>query len=226
MASKGNTRHIRRLASTRYMKIGRKTSKYVSKPMAGRHRGDSSIALITVLKEKIMKSTTREIKYLLNKGAVEVNGKVVRIERYPVGFGDLIYLKPSGETYKVTSGKNGAFAIEKEEKAGKQLFRVIGKHTVRGGKVAVRIHDGRIFNYKDNKIKVNDSVVLGKNGIDKIIAMEKGKECYVMNGTHATEKGEIVEINKGTALRDATVKIKGSNGEFETLLRNVMVVGE
>ena len=77
MASKGNTRHIRRLASSRYMKIGRKTSKYVIKPRAGRHNGDASIALITALKERIFDGSTREMKYALNNSYIEVNGKVV-----------------------------------------------------------------------------------------------------------------------------------------------------
>ena len=227
MAAKGNTRHIRRLASSRYMKIGRKTSKYVAKPTAGRHNGMASIALVTVLKEKIMQSTTRDIRYLLNNNAVEINGKTVKRERYPVGFGDFIHLKPSKETYKVVSGKNGTFNIEKIKESEKQIFKVVGKHTVAGGKLAVRIQDGRIFNCNDSKINVNDSVTLGKKGgIDKVIPMEKGRECYVINGTHSSEKGKIAEIVKGTASRDATVRISGSNGEFETLLRNVMVIGE
>jgi ribosomal protein S4E len=62
MASKGNTRHIRRLASTRYMKIERKSSKYVAKPMAGRHNSKSNIALTTVLKEKMMDATSRDVR--------------------------------------------------------------------------------------------------------------------------------------------------------------------
>jgi small subunit ribosomal protein S4e len=226
MAAKGNTRHIRRLASSRYMKIGRKRSKYVAKPMAGRHNGMANIALVTVLKEKIMQSTTRDVRYLLNKGSVEINGKAVREEKYPVGFGDLIHLKQSKETYKVVSGKNGTFDLEKAEESAGQLFKVVGKHSIRGGKLAVRIQDGRIFGCRESKINVNDSVLLGKKGIEKIIPMEKGRECYVMNGTHSSEKGKIMEIAKGTALRDATVKINGNNGEFETLLRNVMVIGE
>lgn len=225
MASKGNTRHIRRLASTRYMKIERKASKYVAKPMAGRHNSKSNIALVTVLKEKMMDSTSRDVRYLLNRGDIEVNGKVVKEERYPLGFGDLVHLKPTGESYRIASGKYGVFALEKIEH-GKhmQVFKVIGKYVAKGGKFSVRLHDGSVV-AADNKVRVNDSVVLGGKGIEKIMSLETGRECYVINGTHASESGRIKEIKRGGMLRDPTVRIEGSSGEFETLLKNIMVTG-
>ncbi len=226
MASKGNTRHIRRLAATRYMKIGRKISKYVAKPLAGRHNSGSNIALVTVLKEKVMEATTHEIRFVMNKGEVEVNGKAVREERYPVGFGDVIHLKPTAESYKVVSGKGGTFALEKAEHGKhKQAFKVIGKYTTRKGGVEIRLHDGRTVK-ADNKVRVNDSVVLGKNGVEKVIGLGAGAYCYVISGTHASESGRIKEITKGTMLRNPSVRIEGSSGEFETLVRNIMVTGE
>jgi small subunit ribosomal protein S4e len=225
MASKGNTRHIKRLASSRYMKISRKTAMYVAKPMAGRHTSRSNIALTTVLKEKIMDATSHDVRYLLNRNEVEVNGKPVREEKYPVGFGDIISLKASGESYRVSSGRGGAFELEKMDPKHRQTFKVIGKYVAKGGKISVRLHDGSVF-AADNKVKVNDSVVIGKKGIEKVIGLESGKPCFVISGTHASESGKIKEIMKGTMLRDPTVKIEGSSGEFETLLRNIMVIGE
>ncbi|HUB92594.1 MAG TPA: S4 domain-containing protein [Candidatus Saccharimonadales bacterium] len=226
MASKGNTRHIKRLASSRYMKIGRKTAMYVAKPLAGRHSSRSNIALTTVLKEKLMDATSRDVRYLLNNREVEVNGKAVKEEKYPVGFGDMIHLRPSGESYKVVSGKGGSFALEKADHAKhKQTFKVIGKYVAKGGRILVRLHDGRSF-AADNKVKVNDSVVIGKKGIEKVIPLGSGKACYVISGTHASESGKIKEIAKGSMMRDPTVRIEGSSGEFETLLRNIMVTGE
>ncbi len=229
MASKGNTRHIRRLASSRYMKIGRKTSKYVIKPKAGRHRGDSSIALITVLKERIFDGSSREMRYALNNSYIEVNGKAVKDGKFPVGFGDVIHIKPSAEHYKAVSYKDGSFAVEKIEHARhKQIFKVIGKFTAKAGKEMVRLHDGRVL-AAEHKVKVNDSVALGKKGIEKVIPLEVGGMCYVINGTHASETGRIKEVSKGTMLRNPTVKIESTgegSQEFETLLRNIMVMGE
>lgn len=225
MASKGNTRHIRRLASTRYMKLNRKASKYVAKPMAGRHSARNSISLTTVLKEKVMDATSRDIRYLLNRGEIEVNGKQIKEERYPIGFGDMVHLKPSKETYRVTAAKYGAFSLEKAGEKHRQAFKVIGKHVARKGRISIRLHDGSVV-MADNKVKVNDSVILGKKGVEKVIPLEPGRNCYVVNGTHASESGKIKEITKGTMLRDATVRIEGSAGEFETLLKNVMVTGE
>jgi ribosomal protein S4E len=135
-------------------------------------------------------------------------------------------LKPTGETYKVSSGKNGNFALEKvDHEKHKQVFKVVGKYVTKGGKISIRLHDGSVLS-ADNKVKVNDSVVIGKKGVEKVFPLGEGKNCYVINGTHASESGKIKEISKGSMLRDRTVKIEGSSGEFETLLRNIMVVGE
>ena len=164
MAAKGNTRHIRRLASSRYMKIGRKRSKYVAKPDAGRHTLGTSISLETVLKEKLMDATSREIKYALNRGDVEVNGKAVREMKYPIGFGDIVHVKPSGEIYRVVSGKAGIFAVEKADRKEGRTLKIIGKYVAKKGKAFIRLHDGSVME-SDGKAKVNDSVVLGSKGM-------------------------------------------------------------
>ncbi len=223
MANKGNSRHINRLASTKYMKVGRKTSAYVAKPNPGRHALDISISLGTVLKEKLaVVQSLREAELMLHSGFVMVNGKVIKDRKYPVGFNDVIELIPSKEKYSVSSGKNGVFAIKKSE--GKQLFKVLGKYTGRKGAIMIRLHDGATVT-AGKDVKVNDTVELldGKPG--NVIKMETGRKCFVMRGTHASESGVIKDINQGTATRSALVRIEGGAGEFETLLDNIMVTG-
>ena len=86
MGSKGNNRHVKRLAAPKYLHIGRKVNAYVTKPNPGRHTLDSSIAISTVLKEKLgVASSAREARRILKSSSVEVNGKVVRDSRYPLG---------------------------------------------------------------------------------------------------------------------------------------------
>ncbi len=227
MAGKGNKRHIKRLASSRYMAIGRKASKYVIKPMPGRHTGKRSISLMTVLKEKIMSATSREAGFAIKSSSIKVNGKTVKEPKYAVGFGDLIEILPTNESFRIVSGKDGRFEIEKAKgkHRSNQTFKVIGKYVGKKGKIFLKLHDGSSVG-SDNSAKVNDSVVLAEKKISKVIKLEKGSKCYVVTGTHASESGTIKEITKGTLQRNPSVKIEGSSGEFETLLRNIMVVGE
>lgn len=205
------------------MQLNRKRFKYVIKPMPGRHTGEAAISLMTVLKEKIMDANSREANYLIKNGKVMVNGNTIKEPRYPVGFGDVIHLSPTSESYRITSGKEGVFNTEKT-KPDEQVFKIIGKYVAKGGKPMLRLHDGKTVAAAKDAM-VNDSIQLGKKS-SKVLKLEAGKSCYVVGGTHASETGKIIGITKGTALRDPLVKIQGSSGEFETLLRNIMVTGE
>lgn len=223
MANKGNRRHINRLASGKYIKVGRKTSAYVAKPMPGRHPISESIALCTVLTEKLgVAATLKETEKILREGLVKVNGKAIREPKYPIGFGDTIVLEPTNELYTITVGSNGEFVAGKGA-VGNRIFKVLGKYIARKGRVMVRLHNGTVMP-SDANIKVNDSVELDGKTV-RVIKMEPGRKCVVRKGTHASESGTIKAINQGTATREALVLIEGASGEFETLLDNIMVTG-
>jgi len=225
MGSKGNDRHVKRLASPRYLHIERKVSAYVLKPNAGRHTFQSSIALATVIKEKLnFAQNSREVKRILKAGGVEVNGKVIKDERYPVGFGDILHFKPSGEKYEIGVGSKGVIKIEKYEGKGEQAQKVIGKYIAKSNKEMLRLYNG-VTLPSTKGVSVNDSVVLKEGKVHKILKLEKGAKCLVIKGVHASLEGTIAEIKKGTALRDATVEIHGRNAKTETLLDNILVIG-
>ncbi len=226
MGSKGNNRHIKRLASPRYLHVEKKVNAYVIKPNAGRHTLDSSIALATVLKEKLgVASNTKEVKQILKSGNVEVNGKQVKDERYPLGFGDVLHFKPSNERYSVGVGGRGAVSIEKlEGMEPVHAFKVIGKYVAKGNKEMIRLYNGTVIPSAKG-VSVNDSVYLKEGRVQDVLKLQKGAHCLVIKGVHAAESGVISEIKLGTALRKATVAIEGGKGRTETLLDNVMVVG-
>lgn len=228
MGSKGNDRHIKRLASSRYVHVEKKVRAYLMKPNAGRHTSSSSMALATTLKEKLgVADTTKEVKMALNAGNVEVNGKVIKDMRYPVGFGDIIFLKPNNEHYVVGVGKKGVIDVQKADAKHKEHHevKVIGKYLSKGNKEMIRLYNGTILP-SIKGVSVNDSVTIKDGKVKDIIKLEKGAHCLVIKGVHASESGKIQEIKQGTALRSATVEIEAHGGvKTETLLENVMVVG-
>ena len=189
MANKGNRRHILRLASSKYMKLNRKAAPYVAKPLPGRHKGDASISIATVLREKLGGvNSLREAEIILGAGSVKVNGKVVTEPKFPVGFGDVIELVPSKEQYLVTVGKSGAFAMEKHTHGKPQMFKVVRKYVERGNKIMIQLHDGTILP-GTKEIRVNDTVEVAKNAASKVIHMESGQKCFVLKGTHDPRPG-------------------------------------
>jgi small subunit ribosomal protein S4e len=226
MGRKGNSRHISRLASSRYVHVMKKTSAYVSKQRPGRHTLATSIALITVLKEKInLVKNSAEARSVIKKGAIKVNGKVVKDERYPVGFGDIIDVEPSKETFAVDVAKHGVVKVEKAAAQNERTLKVIGKYVAKGNKIMIRLHDGTTMN-GNKEVKVNDSVEVKNGKIEKVLRFEKGANCYVVHGEHASENGILKEIKAGTATRVPTVEVESAGKKFETLVGNVMVIGK
>ncbi len=223
MAGKGNRRHIKRLASSKYMQIQRQRAAYIAKPLPGAHTAISSISLVSVLRDKLHAvASSAEAKSVIGSGSIEVNGRVVREERYAVGFSDIIHLKPESEYYKVVINHASSFALDKCGKDEKRVLKITGKYTLRGGRLMLRLMNGSVVSAGEG-MSVNDSVVVSSGSPEKVIKMEKGSKCLVISGTHASEYGIIKELVSGTASRLALAKVSGTS-EFETPLRNIMAV--
>ncbi len=227
MARKGNSRHMNRLAASKYMHIGRKTSTYVTKQNPGRYTLENSISLITLLKEKLhLAQDSREAEMLISHGSVSVNGRAIKDKRYPVGFGDMITMKQTNGSYVVDVAKRGVIKVtEADSKAKARPVKVIGKYMGPKNKVMLRLYDGTVLNGSKD-VKVNDSVTLQEKSIKSVIRFSKGAKCYVIKGAHASESGVIKEVTHGTSTRASTVEVDSSSGTFQTLVDNVMVIGE
>ncbi|VVB76804.1 30S ribosomal protein S4e [uncultured archaeon] len=226
MANKGNSRHMKRLALSSYPNVGRKTAPYLAKPTPGRHYLGNCVALVVALRDKLnLAANEKEAKRIVVAKQIEVNGKTVTDEKYPIGFGDVITLKPTGESYKVSIGKKGVIKIDKSDKTiSERTQKVVGKYAVKGNKLMIRLLDGSVL-AAGKDVSVNDSVVIAKNAIKKTLKFEKGAKCFVIGGTHASETGTIKEISKGSAVRSSIVKVENGENTFETLVDNVIVVG-
>ncbi len=226
MARHGNSRHLNRLATSTYARVNRKTTKYLAKPSAGRHTLERSIALVVLLRDKLaLASNAGEARKVIKSGSVEVNGRRVTDDRYPVGFGDVVKLVQTGEAYVIGVGKGGDIKLDKA--AGKEqgrTIKIIGKYVSRGRKVMLRLYDGTTVP-GDAAAKVNDSVLIEGGKIKSVLKFESGAKLIVVKGAHASETGTLKEIKAGSATSVAAVMIESKGGTFETPVENVMVVG-
>lgn len=227
MGNKANSRHIKRLASSKYMSISRKSSTYVAKPLPGRHNKLSNISLKTVLTEKLgITSTGREAEMIIKDKNIKVNGKIITEPLYSIGFGDVLHIKDEKEGYVVLTNRHGTFSIEKS-KNSKPLFRVVGKYLAKGKKTMVRLHDGSTITAGESKdIAVNDSVEIKDGKINSVVKLKEGGKCIVIKGTHASESGTINRILPGTATRSTLVTVASGKGNFETTLENIMAIAD
>ncbi len=228
MGVKANRRHIKRLASSKYIGVSRKSSAYVAKPLPGRHNKTSNVALKTVLTEKLALTTTgKEAEKIIKGKNIKVNGNTIINPLYPVGFGDIIEIHVLGENFFINNTKNGSFALEKIKEPKQQLFKVVGKYKAKGNKVMLRLHDGRIISadkFKDTN--VNDSVDVKNKEISSVVKLEEGGKCLVIKGNHTSQSGIIRKIITGTATRSSLVSISSGKENFETTLDNIIAIAE
>jgi len=226
MSRKGGSSHIKRIAASSYLRINRKSRKFVTKPNPGRHTLEESIALIVFVKEKLIEGTAREARKIIGSGAIYVNGKLIKDYRFPIGFGDVVYVKPDNAYYRIGASRYGSFSFKKidEKEALSSTFKVVGKYTAKKGVLMLRLHNGSII--KSTKdANVNDSVIIRNGKIEDVLNFKEGAKCIVYKGIHSPETGVIKSIRKGAMLRDATLEIESGKNKFETVVENVMVVG-
>lgn len=226
MARKGNKRHLKALSAPKYFAVEKKEHMYVAKQNPGRFRLGTSVSLMSAL-ERVLNSNARhaELKSIIKGKNVKVNYHIINDPLYPVGLNDIIELSKEGKFFKIGIDSRAKFSFEelKSEPAGR-IQKIIGKFKIRKGKLMIRLYDGTIASY-DKDANVNDSVIIGNDSkISKVIKMGTGAKCFVYNGVHVGETGTIKSITQGAANRDASAKIESSNAEFDTQLKNIMVV--
>ena len=228
MAGKGKSRHMKGLNSPKYFDINRKERAYVTKPNPGRHMLESSITLKLLAEKLELGSKNTEAERIIKNGNILVNNKVVKEPKYPVGLNDTIEILNEKRYYRIGISRLGQVSITKLEKTDydSKLYKVVGKYKTDSNKIMLRLHDGGIIN-GSNDVNVNDSLILdSKMKMAKVLKLQVGSECAVIDGVHVGASGKIKQLTKGTMHKTQSVLIEQNEGKaFETLVKNIMVTG-
>jgi small subunit ribosomal protein S4e len=227
MASKGSSRHIKSLASSRYASIERKAhGRYMTKPGPGRHTLDSCIALSLAVRRSGHALTALDSDRVIKLGHITVNGRTVKEPKYPVGLGDSIGITPEGVRLHMGINERGQLELKEasKEELAKRTCKVVGKYKTDGNALFIRLHDGT--NVKSTQeINVNDSVLISAaNKIEKVLPLKKEAKCLVIDGVHVGTSGTISELKAGHMHKSQSAVIESQKGRFETLVRNLMVI--
>jgi small subunit ribosomal protein S4e len=179
----------------------------------------------------------KEAKKIIKQGAVRVDGKVRREEKFPVGLMDVIEIPGLGAGYRVVPSRKGLtlHAIKGEELKFK-LCRIEGKTTVRDGHVQLNLHDGgnvlvRVmdpFNPKEDVYKTSDVLKLSlpDRKILDHIKMREGVQAVVIDGKHIGRRGKVRKIEHKIGLHPTTlVALEGKEGVFQTAMDYVFATG-
>ncbi len=211
-----------------FLGIRRKGSVYVTKPNGGRHTLDKSISLVMLVKRlDIAPANNTETERIIRRGLILVNNKVIREPSYPVGLNDIIEVANEKKYYRIAVNDRARIEIVGIQKPDydSMLYKVTGKYKAKKESIMLRLHDGSIV--KGIKgVDVNDSVIVNSKGeVAKVLKLEKGAKCIVIDGVHAGTSGKITNITEGSLHIRHSATIQQKDGkEIITIVKNMMVM--
>lgn len=197
----GSTKLKRQMAPT-FWGITRKNKRFVIATRPGPHPKNRSVPTAVFLRDMLkVVYTLREAKTAIYSGSVKVDGIVRRSLHYGIGLMDVVELANMDGAYRMVPIKGKLLQplpIPKEE-AAKKLAKVTSKVTIKGGRTALGLHDGRTI-ISDVDVRVGDSCLLEVPGqkILDTIPLKSGCQALVIKGANAGESGKVESITAGT----------------------------
>ncbi len=242
MTKLGGKKHLKRLAAPKLWPIPRKVGGWFTiKPEPGPHPKEMCLPLGIILRDLLgYARTLREIKIILNQELVEVDGRVRKSYKFPVGPFDVIHIKRVNEYYRILPHRNKLILHKiTAEEARFKLCKIIGKRYYKNGWIQLNLTSGYNILFKTNteeeRRKVlntyftNDTLKVSLPDLQVLnhYRFEKGAYCYIMAGRHMGEHGKLIEIRKHYGIgRASTATIETPDGErIVTALDYVFIIG-
>ncbi len=235
MTKTGGKRHIKRIAAPKYWQIPRKHAVWTTRINPGPHPKDASIPLALLLRDYLkVANTMKEVKRILTKRYVKVDGRVRKDYRFPVGHQDVVELVPLEKFYRIVYSKTkGLVPVEiSPDEAQYKLCKIMGKRTIRGGMYQLNLHDGRNILVSPEeaskyatkgtlKIKIPEQEILD------YFPLKENMYSIVTAGRNMGYEGVIAEIHRLYGPRASNVLITAPDGhEFRTAIEYVFITGE
>lgn len=223
--------HLQRLAAPNTWPVERKKTKWIARPSPGPHKLKNCLPLMVVLRD-ILKyvNTKKEVKHILQNKEILINKIPRKDYNFPVGIFDILEIPKLNEYYLILLSKKGkiSFIPIKKEETKIKISRIIGKTTIKGGKIQINLFDGNNYLLDKNSYKVGDSLVidLDTKKIKSYLPLEKGCMIYLLGGSNIGCIGKVREIITKKNLQKPKIiyEIKGKTQE--TLKDYAFVIGK
>ena len=239
MGSKGSTRHNKRLSAPVTYAIKRKHGKFTIRPFPTRGSFDLSIPLGIVVREKLgYAKTLNEVKKILHKKFIKIDGKVRAHYKYSVGLMDVLEVTKTKEFYRLVpfkGKKRVTLHPITEKEAKKKLLQVKKKHTMKGGLIQFTFHDGRSiainpeeeYSINFHEISPKDTVLynIEKNEYEEHYPFAEGNMGVIIGGHSVGLLGKITEIETQIGRKMRTITFQTEDGEFKTTDTHIFIVG-
>lgn len=231
MANKGETKSQKSISAPATRYFSKKESTFTVKGRPGPHNKNTSVPLsFTLVKILELAKTTSEAKKIIADGQIKINGTIRRNSKFPTGIFDIITIDAQKKKYRILLDKKGRLVIKEIDAKSKdfKISKVISKRIIKKGKIEVTTNDGFTITLEKEKINVNDSLKLSmpEQKIEEIYPLAQGNTAYIVGGAHVGDINTVKEIIKGTLQRKELVSLENENAKFQTVTRNVFVIGK
>lgn len=229
MAKKGGDKRLKRQLAPRFWQVNRKSARFILNTMPGPHTRKFSYPIGVVLRDLLhVCSNIREVKRSLNKGLINVDGKMIRHPNFPIGLMDTLEIKPSNQSYRfVPSNGIPLFPIKiNSDEKNLKLEKIKSKVTSKENLYQYCLHDGRTFLSKES-YNVNDTCLidLPKFGIKNHVELKEGCTVIVTRGENAGNIGKVEEIKMGSFSLPKRILVSMGEKTVELPIDIVMAIG-
>lgn len=217
--------HLKRIAAPKSWHINRKIRKWVVRANPGAHEISTSFPLAFFMRDVLgYANTMREVKNILTKKTILVDGRRVKDPKMPVGLMDVITSQDIGESFRILLDKKGklyAKRLDKKTDAEIKPLRIENKTKV-NNKTQLNLSFSNNLLVEKDTYKTGDTLVmsLSKKEVKAHLKLEKGALVYLIGGARIGEVG-VIESIEGKKI---TAKVEGQ--AVETLKKYAFVVGK
>lgn len=225
--------HLKRLVAPDSWNISKKTDKFVAKTAPGPHNANAMPVVVWMRDHMGFARNLKEVKEILGRKEVIVNGQPCRDPKMGIGIFDIISLPKIGKHYRILRDKNGRHkTIEIDEESSRsRLAKIRNKTVVSGGKVQLNLRYGANV-IGENTYKPGDSVVISLDPETRFAILDHfpyapGNMAMVIGGKHSGRVARIVDIVKvaGSVPNRVILEDEGEKIRFETIDDYIYMVG-
>jgi small subunit ribosomal protein S4e len=224
------SKHLKRLAAPRSLKIHRKEAVWTIKPSPGPHPLEESIPLGIVVRDYLkLTDNMKETKRIISKGDILIDGKQRKDYKYPCGLMDIITIPVMKNSYRLLFDVSGKLTLVpiKSSEAGWKLCRIENKTIIKDKKTQLNLHDGGNTIVKKDEYKTGDVVKISfkDNKIQDTYKFQKGTVSIIIGGSHIGEVANIEDFVIIPSSKPNLAKMKGKTS-FSTLQKYVFPIGK
>ena len=223
------SKHMKRLAAPKTLRIHRKGRTWTTKPSPGPHPTNQSIPLLTLVRDYLsLCDLQKEARHIISNGDILVDGQKRKNHKFPCGFMDVISIPVMKKDFRILFDRKGKLTLVpiSTAEAEWKLCRIQDKSIISKGKIQLHLHDGNNTIVEKDQYKTGDvlRIAFADKKILDVYPFKKGTVSMITGGGHVGEIANIETIEV-VASSKPNIAVMKTDKEFYTIVDYVFPIG-